>query len=431
MNSKRNIFRYAVILGSAAGMLPLTSCSIDDSDACPEPDAATEAPILLYVSPAAPEVAIQTRATADEMLDENMRNFISNNNFINDKTRIRVRLVGTSEDGWDFSGNYFEYIYDQQLEQESKAENPARIFNFKPWTDNSYAGSVGPGVTWSNLTQYTSNNIIPIYAALFGKTYSFANARSISEDQDTADDMLSNDVMLAYHEIGSSEQQEGYFQLKLYHVYSMLVIQVQIPIYHPDDGLGFDKTNIDTTFRIDQVGNTSEELRVDTPIEELEVVQKQLSITYETPSSNQSPEVAIDNNSSSEPKDLRMCLLAVYPPEDDPDPNYAGRQVQKYLYACILPPSSSSSSSIRLRVKNAATQTEERYTSNLFTSPGSSTDAFRLIQGHITCLSLTLSRGANSPVLVKGEVLPWGTANAELGLVPNGPGGGEESRPRE
>lgn len=428
MNSKRNIFRYAVILGSAVGMLPLISCSIDDSDACPESDAATEAPILLHVSPAAPEVAIQTRATATNILDDDMRKFISNDEFIDKKTRIRVRLAGSGEDGWDFSGNYFEYIYDQQLEEETTKSDLTRIFNFTPWMDDSYAGSVGPGVTWSNLMQYTANNVIPIYAALFSKTYSFANARSISEDQDTADDMLTNDVLLAFHQINGTEQGNWYFQLTLHHVYSMLVIQVQIPIYHPDDGLGFDKMNIDDLLRIDKQGNTSEKLSVDIPIEELEVVQKQLTVSYSTPASDQCPIVTINPNSASELKDLRMCLLAVYPPETDPA--YEGREVQKYLYACILPPSSAFSSPIRLRVKNAVTQAEERYTSSTFTSPDSSSDIFQLQQGHITCLKLTLSRGANSPVLVKGDVLPWGTANAELGLVQSGPGN-DDSRPTD
>lgn len=435
MMRKRNIFRYAAVWGSA--LLASVSCSTDDSDVY-KTAKTDDAPVLFRAVQTVSEgdIQVNTRANNDYLLDEALWNFISNSSFKDKITRIRLRLAGTGEDGWDFSNNYYEYIYSKELEEKTRNSDDNKIYNFTPWTDNGeqYHGSVGPGMTWSQISSYMANGGSELYAALFAQTYDDTNSQTISPSQSTANDILNNDVLLSYHSVTDAELIDQYFKLKLFHVYSMFAVEVHIPIYDSRDGLGFEETQTENkTLRIDQSENLSQPLDVESPIEKLEVIDQQLHVVFAKQTVDGMPLVTVNSTEETKPQNVEMCLLAVSPPE--PDESDTSYKIQKYLYACILPASSASAGTaantpVRLTIKNRSSGVTETYICSLFRSPEGNTNAFTLQQGHITLACLTLARGANVPVLVTGKVLPWGTANAELGLVENGPGN-EASRPTE
>ena len=423
------------------------SCSRDDSEIS-EADKPDDSPVMFRAVPTVSgnDIQVDTRAPGDDdneyLLDEKMWNFISNSTFKDGTTRIRLRLASTSEENWNFKNTYYEYIYSKDLEERTTndADGTKTVYNFTPWSDNDgqYKGEIGPGMTWSQIDAYSTGTSTDVFAALFAQTYDEKNAQTISEEQNTANNMINNDVLLAWHTVTNSERQNQYFQLKLYHIYSMLAVEVEIPIYDPTDGLGFDETPTGgETLRIDN-GNPDTPLTADSPIDRLEVTGQLLTVKFNNGTlSDASPNATVNNSEGQEPKNINMCLLAVSPPEEDKNPAYAGKgfKIQKYLYACILPASNASSetasnTAIRLTIKNPLNGTTETYTCNMFNTPTGNTGSFTLGQGRITMLDLTLARGAKNPVLVTGKVLPWGTANADLGLMVGGPGT-DESRPKK
>ncbi len=450
MMRKRNMFRYVAVLGSAAVLWASVSCSTDDSDVYDKAGKTDDAPVMLRVvsQVSGGDIQVNTRAEGGDkyLLDERLWRFISNDAFKDDTTRIRIRVVPGTADAWNFGDNYYEYIYSKALEDSTRAINPDTIYNFKPWTNNKgdYKGQIGPGMTWSQLTANAVNNSTNVYAALYAKTYSRDSARVISPVQITANNIIGNDVLLAYHSVGISEFTAQYFTLQLYHVYSMLAVEVHVPIYDPSDGLGFRETptgndNRDT-LRIDRSGVPDHVLTADSPIQKLEVINQRLTVSFEEGQADDYPSANVVNGSGDEAElqNVEMCLMAVAPPEDDSAYTDKGFKMQKYLYACILPASdataTASSTTLRLTIKNAVSGVEERYTCSTFspvegTGTGGGTDqSFTLRQGWITLACLKLDRRTNELVLVKGKVLPWGTASAELGLVENGPGD-DNSRP--
>lgn len=448
MMRKRNIFRYAAVLGSAAVLLASLSCSRDDSEIS-EADKPDDSPVMFRAVPTVSEndIQVDTRAPGDDdnkyLLDEKMWNFISNSSFKDGITRIRLRLATTSDEGWNFLSTYYEYIYSKELEDRTThdADGMETVYNFTPWSDNDgqYKGEIGPGMTWSQIDGYSVNGSTDVFAALFAQTYDATTAQTISQNQNTANDIINNDVLLAWHSVNNTDRQKQYFTLQLYHVYSMLAVEVEIPIYDPTDGLGFDETPTKgETLRIDDSENPNTPLTTDSPIQKLEVTDQRLKVIFGNGQlQNAIPSVKINDSEEQEPQDINMCLLAVSPPEEDKNPAYAdkGFKIQKYLYACILPASNASSgtasnTAVRLTIKNPLNGTTETYTCNTFNAPAGSSDAFTLVQGTITLLDLTLARGAKNPVLVTGKVLPWGTANADLGLMENGPGT-VDSRPKK
>lgn len=221
-------------------------------------------------------VDLSTRANAVD-LNDFRNNFPLGYDFIEGKSRIRVCSVTRNGDDPNrvpemdipfdnmttHPTGYHEYICQKRIEYSEYS-----IFNtYKPeggteavplkWDELDENGNVKPNT--GNILKTDVGGGYYMYAAMFPYLYkpveeSTQDRRMVNEDQTYKDtdkanfghyaaNLLMNDIRLCYKMFGRDKFREP-IRLDFYHTLCLLVVNVEIPIFNPEDGTGFEIKDI-------------------------------------------------------------------------------------------------------------------------------------------------------------------------------------------
>lgn len=375
------------------------------------------------------QVLFRVESLTRALSGEDDYSLYTNNHFTHNKTRMRIQLGDkisfSEEDG------YYEYIYDNdELYKkgilDGKEVCAPNTYNFKPYTGSLYQGRIGPSLKWIDVVasgnQSMSGGAVEysINAAIFSQRYELLKDNSVLVNQETLEDLWSNDLLLACAKFG----QDGlgtdvglYFR----HVFCMLFVEVSVPIFSEHDGFGFNP--VETDQLEDTEKDATRKLNPDAQLFLLGWSARYTipALTSTSPTregkyeDSQIPMVSAD--ASEESVDLNMCCVRIGEETDDPKEDAVQAKIQKYLYCVIFPEPSGTigqdQNLLRFVMKDPY-NVEKHYV--YATGDG---DNLKFSRGYITKLNLYLPRNSEKPVLIESRIMPWNYAEMDMYLEPD------------
>lgn len=375
---------YAIAVLSAFFMS--LSCSVDDSS--PEAERQPERRGGIAVSMA--DYSGTKAENADSYLHDD---------FFVDRTVIRVvNTVNYASPDFTDPASYHDYIYTEEgIKWEDDKPN---FFPLKAGTvyGDSDRVDLDAGID-DDMIVPTSNAFIfeaacyPIYYTPFDRVHA---------DQSLEDDFLASDLLLAYTRKSLSDRY-GLLKLRFWHVFSMVRIDLTLPVAEPDDDNGFPEDDPDGLRTVNSV--TLNDVYVTYNVRYTEAID-----SYEART--------VAATADGGRNDILMYRL---PYADRITEGADGLRYQTCRFAAIVP------------VQQIRTQ-ETLLTMQIRTIVGIDKDGRQvvrektyaytpsqpvdMVQGAITQLRLNAAADNTEPVLTDAEVLPWTGAWSEVELLP-------------
>ena len=350
-----------------------------------------------------------------------------NEHFKDGNTRMRINVVPeVTSEAFNFNTDYKEYVYNYaDLEERgyyngNKVAEP-NVYNFAPWQ-----GSV---LKWSDII--STGTSWKFVAAIFPRLYSSFSERdedgskSISADQSTFFDLLSNDLALAYH---VHSDVNAPIELKFYHAFTMLECNVNIPVFNPEgkNTQGFTEQKPASILDIED-----EHMQVpNTIFKSALFLNRGLTYAETVPTNSEdqikAEEVTDESGSFNKHDDIKMCLVEIKEPEEDEkveatDKGDGKYKKQCFTYVAILPAPKVAINNVpmlRFVIEDPYGQ-EHTYTYKPQPAIGSEIDNIQLESGRRLILTLDLLRTSDVPVLVKSTVEPWQYTEVDVPVFPD------------
>lgn len=318
--------------------------------------------------------------------------------------RSIIRVVNTVNYSVpDFkNGEYYDYIYTE--EGISWDDNQP---NFRPLKAGTVFGDenrVDPegGFDWDRIVP-TSNAFI-FEAACYPMKYVPFDA--VATDQSDVERFWSADLLLAHTRKPLNERYE-LLKLKFWHVFSMIRIELELPVA---------ESNADSGFPESVPGDTDNDKKETVKSISLTGMYVTYNVRYaESIESNASRTVV--GTSDGGRQNISMYRL----PGEDKVTEKNGRRYLNCVFAAIVPTQQIRTQETLLTLcintivgvnEDMSKKIEER---TYVFQPKTAID---MRQGHITVLKLTADEKSLNPVLLSAEVNPWSEAYTEVDLTP-------------
>lgn len=337
--------------------------------------------------------AMVSRAPGEQ--DSDAESYL-HNSFILDRSVIRV--VNTLNYATpDFRNSAYEYVYTTEgIAWEDDEPNFFPLLEGSEYGDEDRVDENG-GIDNDAIVP-TSNAFIfeaacyPIYYEPFDAVWT---------DQSNEDDFLASDLLLAYTR-KSLDDRYGLLKLRFWHVFSMVRIELKLPIADTDSDNGFPEDDPQGERTVSGVT--------------LDDMYTTYTVRY-TEAINSGEARTVAATSDGGRTDIRMYRL----PYADDTVEENGVRYQICQFAAIVP------------VQQIRTQ-ETLLTMNIRTIVGIGEDGSQVVlekaytytpsrlidmqQGKITVLRLDASTDDSEPVLLSAEVQPWNPSWTETELLP-------------
>lgn len=318
--------------------------------------------------------------------------------------RSIIRVVNTVNYSVpDFKeGEYYDYIY---TEEGISWDNNQP--NFRPLKAGTVFGDenrVDPegGFDWDRIVP-TSNAFI-FEAACYPMKYVPFDA--VATDQSDVEGFWSADLLLAHTRKPLNERYE-LLKLKFWHVFSMIRIELKLPVA---------ESNADSGFPESVPGDTDGDKRETVESISLTGMYVTYNVRYaESIESNASRTVV--GTSDGGRQNISMYRL----PGEDKVTEENGRRYLNCVFAAIVPTQQIRTQETLLTLcintivgvnEDMSKKIEER---TYVFQPKTAID---MRQGHITVLKLTADEKSLNPVLLSAKVNPWSEAYTEVDLTP-------------
>ena len=315
------------------------------------------------------------------------------NHFVLNRARIRVvNTVNYSEP--DFENDYYEYIYTTQVPDGTPEWDDVTEPNFFPYDRETQTVDREGGFDWADMIPTSGAYVFEAvcYSMVFEP---FANGEVYADQTDT-EKFWSADLLLAHHAMPLSDIY-SLVKLRFWHVFSMVRVQITLPVADGDDDHGFPEDAVEGV----TLGN----------------MLRGYTVNYANAIENDGLRtVSADNNSSR--GDILMYKVSAGEPENGS---------QTFEYAAIVPTQSINSTNNRVSLRiNTITGLEENpdgsggyvqhveEKSYVFVP----NQPIEMQQAHMTILKLTTETETSAPVLLSAEVVPWDESYTEVSLTP-------------
>lgn len=319
--------------------------------------------------------------------------------------RSIIRVVNTVNYSVpDFKeGEYYDYIY---TEEGISWDNNQP--NFRPLKAGTVFGDenrVDPegGFDWDRIVP-TSNAFI-FEAACYPMKYVPFDA--VATDQSDVEGFWSADLLLAHTRKPLNERYE-LLKLKFWHVFSMIRIELELPVA---------ESNADSGFPESVPGDTDGDKRETVESISLTGMYVTYNVRYaESIESNASRTVV--GTSDGGRQNISMYRL----PGEDKVTVENGRRYLNCVFAAIVPTQQirTQETLLELRINtivgfDGGMNTQKIVEKTYVFQPKTAID---MRQGHITVLKLTADEKSLNPVLLSAKVNPWSEAYTEVDLTP-------------
>lgn len=312
------------------------------------------------------------------------------NQFLLNTSRIRVvNTVNYSTP--DFTDvkegetpEYKEYIYTQ--ENISFDDNKV---NFKPYEEN--------GFNWNDIRPTAASFIFE--AACYPSEYKYFS--EVAANQSTPENFWKADLLLAHHAQPLSQRYD-LVQLKFYHVFAMVRVEIDLPISDPYEAGGFPE---------DAITN-------------VELVDMQVGYHVDYTSAIGNNECRIVTASGNKRTNISMYCL-----KRDKPTSSGGIRTQHYEFCGIVPVQSIMDKDlVRFTIQTYTDEVEgdkpviDENKTYIFhpgaSESGTGTNTIYLSQEHITVLELSVTHTPQQTILLNAKIQPWDNAYTEMDMSP-------------
>ena len=319
--------------------------------------------------------------------------------FIKDRSVIRVvNTVNYATPDFSDGAGYQEYIYTTEgVEWDDDQPN---FLSLKAGTQPGDPDRVDPegGFDWDQIVP-TSNAFV-FEAACFPMNYTYFNA--VTTDQSQVENFWSADLLLAHTRQPLSDRY-GLLKLKFWHVFSMIRVELKLPIASEDADSGFPADNGEDK-TVKRVGLTG------------------MYVTYSTryaESISNYGRRAVVGTSDGGRQDIVMYRL----PDGDDITEENGQKYLHCVFAAIVPTQQIRTQTALLEldintIVGFDDQTMGEQKIEMKTYVFQPDGAIDMMQGNITVLNLSSDSRTSTPVLVSATVKPWSEAYTEIDLTP-------------
>ena len=377
--------RHTVIQASLLALLACGACSKSDQGPGGYPENSGKLAIAATVESG-------TRAGGD---DESYKH----NRFIKDRSVIRiVNTVNYAIPDFTDGAGYCEYIY--TTEGVDWDDNQP---NFMPMIKGTTLGDIerideNGGFDWDMITP-TSNAFI-FEAACYPMDYSYFDA--ITTDQSSQENFWSADLLLAHTRKPLTERYD-LLKLKFWHVFSMIRVELSLPIADADADSGFpeDKDDNKTVKSVSLCG---------------------MYVTYTTryaESIANYGQRTVVGTADGGRQNITMYRL----PGKDNISEVNGQRYLNCMFAAIVPTQQIRTQTTLLELNintivgfESGSMDQQKVEEKTYVfQPSVPID---MTQGHITVLQLTSDQETGFPILLNATVKPWNEAYTEVDLTP-------------
>lgn len=325
----------------------------------------------------------------------NSDEYYKHDNFIKNRSRIRVvNTVNYSVPDFYDEGNFCEYIY--TIETENVEPN---FFPYKKGATNPEdLIDENAGFDWDKIIPTSSAFVFE--AACYPMRYE--PFTKIATDQSSQDNFWSADLLLAHTRKPLSERY-NLLQLKFWHVFSMVRVELELPIADFDSDCGFP----------DNIYN-DEGMEIEVPtVKEVRLNNMQVEYEIDYAASIGSDALRTVKGIGSKDGTIKMYRL----PGTDKTEN-------KKLYcsfAAIVPTQMIEKDkplvgfTIRTIVGVDGDKKQIIEEKEYVFKPNT---AIEMTQAYITVLKLSNNEDSLEPVLISAETIPWDDAYTEVNLTP-------------
>ncbi len=319
--------------------------------------------------------------------------------FFVDRSIIRVvNTVNYASPDFTDPDSYHDYIYTKEGVMWEDDEP-----NFFPLKAGSVYGDsdrvdMDAGIDDDKIVP-TSNAFIfeaacyPIYYTPFDR---------VQADQSIEDGFLASDLLLAYTRKPLVDRY-GLLKLRFWHVFSMIRIELKLPVAGPDDDNGFPQDDPDGLRTV--TGVTLHDMYVTYNVRYTEAIDSYESRT-------------VAATSDGGRNDILMYRL---PYADGTEQGSDGTVYQTCRFAAIVPTQQirTQETLLTMDIRTIVGLDEDgRQVVMEKTYAYTPSRPIDMVQGAITRLSLDAAADSAEPVLVDAEILPWNSSWSEVELLP-------------
>lgn len=318
--------------------------------------------------------------------------YYKHDNFIKNRSRIRVvNTVNYSTPDFSDDGDYREYIYTDT------DDTGANFFPYKK-------GATDPGDLIDESFGFDWDKIVPTSSAFVFEAacypMKYEPFTKIATDQSNQENFWSADLLLAHTRKPLSERY-NLLRLKFWHVFSMVRVEIELPIADEDTDSGFP----DNTYNGEEITETT--------IKEIRLNNMQVEYEIDYAASIGSDGLRTVKGKGNKDGVIKMYRLPGTDKTED------GKLYCSF--AAIVPTQiiEKDKPLVELTIRTIVGVDSDKKQiiedKEYIFKPNT---AIEMTQAHITVLKLSNNEDTSNPVLISAQIIPWDNAYTEIDLTP-------------